>query len=585
MDAPQINGTDDEAQGHRGIENPLAALNPCTADAGQNEKGPAEHLSEFDGHQQKAGTNGCGSDSWGQQRKPSASGVGSSSSSTTGTKVRLVECGPLAGSPPWALGFSTPQGKAIDSHLVWARTPTGQFVRVRSTTAILPNRERDRMRVENGLGLPEFGDTTTEIYAVQSGLLPVALGYDRIVYGDHGPYVELAAHHICWSSFPNFVERPSSCFFDECWTADGMTMLYAQKRVVANKPNPPCGPWSVQNNRSEGYANYLVGKFYVACEVGTIAVSCTRSARRRRRRAGAKAGPKGQPNNMYMNSRIPDAFDKNTCEDDAGERDKTSETIEGAPEVEKTMEAEEAWGDGSWRCNDSEWQAASLTSSAGLPKSWHDDAWDENYQEEGAWDDAAYWDGWQEDRWEDDWWDDDWWEDDWWESGYSDSWWRTSSSAWWDDSGWEAEGDWAQQARWTPKEKRLSDDKCEDCPGSQTITEAQEQASDPADSRRSNEPHGETIDNACSPSPEAGILQGQATSCLNSHEHVVNKSCDPSVGANPSKGSSGDGLVEHDSTSCAVEAATGKYEHVDGLRSEAEPVAQTESVHATEGGA
>merc|ERR1719188_2861300 len=108
----------------------------------------------------------------------------------------------------------------MSSHLEWARSPTGQWVRVRSSTAVLPNRERDKHRVENSLGLPEFGDATTEFYAAKSGLLPVALGYDRIVYGDHGPYVEFSPEHICWDSFPNFVERPHGCYFDECYTAE-----------------------------------------------------------------------------------------------------------------------------------------------------------------------------------------------------------------------------------------------------------------------------------------------------------------------------------------------------------------------------
>mmetsp|Transcript_118252 Transcript_118252/g.339256 ORF Transcript_118252/g.339256 Transcript_118252/m.339256 type:complete len:649 (-) Transcript_118252:55-2001(-) len=198
-------------------------------------------------------------------------------------KVRLVECGPLGGSGAPRIG-----GAAMH-HLDWAMTPGGQRIRVLSSTAQhLPNRERDKQRVERTLGLPEFGDSSTEFYAAGSGFLPVALGYERIVYGDHGPYVEFAAHQICWSTFPNIIERPAGCFFDEMWTADGMTMLYAQKRHVTNKPNPPSGPWSASNNRPEGYANYVVGRYYIACEVGTIAVrfgnvSGASAARRRRR--------------------------------------------------------------------------------------------------------------------------------------------------------------------------------------------------------------------------------------------------------------------------------------------------------------
>lgn len=46
-----------------------------------------------------------------------------------------------------------------------------------------------RSRVENSVGLAEFGDAWTEFYSSVDGL-PVARGYDRIVYGDHGPYVD-----------------------------------------------------------------------------------------------------------------------------------------------------------------------------------------------------------------------------------------------------------------------------------------------------------------------------------------------------------------------------------------------------------
>ena len=150
-----------------------------------------------------------------------------------------------------------------------------------------PEPRKHRSRVENSLGLAEFGDALTEFYSTSSGL-PVGRGYDRIVYGDHGPYVEFSAHQLCWSTFPGFVEKPEMSFFDEYYTADGLTMLYAQKRTVVNKPNPPSGPWSAQNNRPEGYANYLIGKFYLACEPDIITVSRTAiKARRKKRGKGA----------------------------------------------------------------------------------------------------------------------------------------------------------------------------------------------------------------------------------------------------------------------------------------------------------
>ena len=42
--------------------------------------------------------------------------------------------------------------------------------------------------------------------------------------------------------------------------------VYEQFETVAAKPNPPSGPRSARNNRPEGYADYRVGRFYVACE-------------------------------------------------------------------------------------------------------------------------------------------------------------------------------------------------------------------------------------------------------------------------------------------------------------------------------
>lgn len=210
------------------------------------------------------------------------------------SRVRLVECGTLVGGPSGLQGnVVQPRGRAEAQHLNWARTPTGQWMRVLSSTAIsgCPNRERDKERVESTLGLPEFGDNSTEFYAVKCGLAPIAMGYDRIVYGDHGPYVELSPEHVCWPTFQSFVQKPEISFYDEFWTCDGSTMLYAQKRPVLNKPNPPCGPYAVQNNRREGYANYLGGKYYLSADADTIAVRCVRLVRRRRRRAcRGKAG-------------------------------------------------------------------------------------------------------------------------------------------------------------------------------------------------------------------------------------------------------------------------------------------------------
>ncbi len=62
------------------------------------------------------------------------------------------------------------------------------------TTAIYPNRINDKNRVEIDLNLEEFGDDKTKFILPNNDLF--AIGYNRIVYGDHGPYVEFLMDNI-----------------------------------------------------------------------------------------------------------------------------------------------------------------------------------------------------------------------------------------------------------------------------------------------------------------------------------------------------------------------------------------------------
>eukprot|EP00434_Breviolum_minutum_P028278 symbB.v1.2.025017.t1/scaffold2407.1/size80004/3 len=277
----------------------------------------------------------------------------------TKSRVRLVECGPLLGSQ------SRPSGRA-GNHLQWASTPTGQWMRVFSTTAIVPNRQRDKSRVENNVGLAEFGDAWTEFYSSVDGL-PIARGYDRIVYGDHGPYVEFSNHQLCWSTFPVFVEKPEMSFFDEYYTVEGSTMLYAQKRTVVNKPNPPSGPWSAQNNRPEGYANYLIGKFYLACEPNVITVM-NRPASKKKRRGKAK---EGHETNVEGEADIPEDEECQWWED-------------GQDQQEGHWPQEQPWTeqDGSWN-QEMQWQQ---------PEPWMQGPWKD--QEGSQWNGAEWWSAW-----------------------------------------------------------------------------------------------------------------------------------------------------------------------------------------------
>lgn len=263
-------------------------------------------------------------------------------------------------------------------------------MRVMASTAHLPNRERDKQRVENSLGLPEFGDATSEFWAVRDyGYIPIALGYERIVYGDHGPYVEFSPEQICWDSFPTFIERPQGCYFDECYTADGMTMLYYQKRTVKNKANPPSGAWSVANNRSEGYANYVIGKLYVAAEADTIAVCCSNTKQRRRKRAGKAKKGKGEDgkgdgvpqSDLHIGSIAEEEGEDEESEDSTEEatRDMKEEPVdEHLPVMEDpgkdNSTIESNWPESNW--DGSHWETG---------EAWRGPAWGNSWTESSSW--------------------------------------------------------------------------------------------------------------------------------------------------------------------------------------------------------
>ena len=79
----------------------------------------------------------------------------------------------------------------------------------------------------------------------------IAVGYRRVLYGDHGPDIEFTKSQIHWESFP--VIKPD--------------MAYEQRKTVRDKPNPPPHPWSANHNQVEtGYADYQPGYVYVSAD-------------------------------------------------------------------------------------------------------------------------------------------------------------------------------------------------------------------------------------------------------------------------------------------------------------------------------
>ena len=136
------------------------------------------------------------------------------------------------------------------------------------------NRKRDRNRVENQLFLPELGSAQCNIQffnAFNNSQL-IATNYNRIVYGDHGPYIEFNADQINWDSFPNTQSKGDSvAYYDEFYAKDDnqqnkekMVKLYAQRKTVHDQPNPPPGKYSTNHNRDEGYADYKIGLYYIS---------------------------------------------------------------------------------------------------------------------------------------------------------------------------------------------------------------------------------------------------------------------------------------------------------------------------------
>lgn len=131
----------------------------------------------------------------------------------------------------------------------------------RHTTAIYPNRVKDKERLE-AMGFEEWPEWPNTRVFTKLGML-ISNDYVRIVFGDHGPYIEIDPKDVAFDNF-TFKKKSDLAWYDEWYSKDDTkTMLYAQKRDVKMLPNPPKGKYSFRGNRSEGYADYKVGMIYV----------------------------------------------------------------------------------------------------------------------------------------------------------------------------------------------------------------------------------------------------------------------------------------------------------------------------------
>lgn len=139
------------------------------------------------------------------------------------------------------------------------------------TTAIYPNRIEDKEELEAILGIPEEGNETTNFYLPSGNLF--ATGYVRIVYGDHGPYLEFEKEQVkaeLKSRFENDIDELPAAkhLFYYFWlypVSDPGIKVYLQIKPVTNLPNAPrrADGKPSRFNRKEGYADYRRGYIYI----------------------------------------------------------------------------------------------------------------------------------------------------------------------------------------------------------------------------------------------------------------------------------------------------------------------------------
>jgi len=129
------------------------------------------------------------------------------------------------------------------------------------TTAIYENRIRDRNELFGEIPITEEGNNQTLFYTKHDSLL--CTGYERIVFGDHGLYIEFHVEQVNIDNW--FAARTGIGYFDKFYPRDETPiMMYGQRRTVENMPSPPKGKRTFKGNRKEGYADYKVGMFYIS---------------------------------------------------------------------------------------------------------------------------------------------------------------------------------------------------------------------------------------------------------------------------------------------------------------------------------
>ena len=134
------------------------------------------------------------------------------------------------------------------------------------STVDTPNRERDRSRIL-AKGFVEFPSETKVKTKCKATGVQVANGYVRLLFGDHGPYLELLHEHVCWEAFVHHKLKGPLRHYHEHLTRDRGIQIYEQFRSVHDEPHPPPGEWACDNNRPEGYADYRPGRIYMPADL------------------------------------------------------------------------------------------------------------------------------------------------------------------------------------------------------------------------------------------------------------------------------------------------------------------------------
>jgi len=135
------------------------------------------------------------------------------------------------------------------------------------STADSWNRYRDKARVDGELCVREQGDSSTIFVDPQDPRVVVCRGYRRVLYGDHGPYIEFSKDQVRWEAFPHVWRKGPRAYYNEHYTATKFVKAYEQRKTVGDRPNPPAGRWSARHNRVRtGYADYQPGVVYMAAD-------------------------------------------------------------------------------------------------------------------------------------------------------------------------------------------------------------------------------------------------------------------------------------------------------------------------------